>query len=251
MRSPPSPGEVDTGCVHQPAGRAACAPRTADVRIPVSSRRLGPILPSADQPILPVTKGRPFIQKNWPRSRPKDALRLVAPRISNQTASMAWIDQAGTQDNESRRAARAPRLPTAIDDGRVAAATIIEVPFLAAATVDAAKARAPRQVLRRDRQDASRPPSTSSLDDYVQSQNSGCDGALCGQAMHDSIVYTNTHLPETVDLVASYSGIEAAGARREDASARSTPEYVDPRNLQPMIDTAVKYGLIERPTPTT
>ena len=65
-----------------------------------------------------------------------------------------------------------------------------------------------------------------------------------GKAMHDSIVYTNNHLPETVDLVASFSGIEPALVAK---SIRAIdPEYVDPRNIQPMIDTAVKYGLIDR-----
>jgi NitT/TauT family transport system substrate-binding protein len=64
------------------------------------------------------------------------------------------------------------------------------------------------------------------------------------RAMHESIVYTNTHLPETVDLVASFTGVEAAAVAR---SVRAVdPEYLDPKNLQPVIDFSYKYKLIDK-----
>lgn len=64
------------------------------------------------------------------------------------------------------------------------------------------------------------------------------------RAMRESIVYTNTHLPETVDLVASFTGVEPAAVAR---SVRAVdPEYLDPKNLQPVIDFAFKYKLIDR-----
>jgi NitT/TauT family transport system substrate-binding protein len=63
------------------------------------------------------------------------------------------------------------------------------------------------------------------------------------RAMHESSVYTNSHLPETVDLVASYSGIAP------DVVARSTrfidAEYLDPGLIQPVIDVLVKYGVTD------
>ncbi len=63
-------------------------------------------------------------------------------------------------------------------------------------------------------------------------------------AMHDAEAYTNAHLAETVDLVADYSGIPASAVAK---SVRATdPEYVDPRNIQPLIDVAAKYGIIDR-----
>jgi len=63
------------------------------------------------------------------------------------------------------------------------------------------------------------------------------------RAMRESIVYTNTHLPETVDLVASFTGVEAAAVAR---SVRAVdPEYLDAKNLQPVIDFAFKYKLID------
>jgi NitT/TauT family transport system substrate-binding protein len=61
------------------------------------------------------------------------------------------------------------------------------------------------------------------------------------EAMRESSEYTNTHMAETVDLVAGYSGIAPAvvahSARFVDALA------VDPALIQPVIDVLVKYGL--------
>jgi len=61
------------------------------------------------------------------------------------------------------------------------------------------------------------------------------------QAMRESSAYTNTHLPETVDLVAGYSGIAAPTVAR---SARFVDALtIDPALIQPVIDVLVKYGL--------
>ena len=69
------------------------------------------------------------------------------------------------------------------------------------------------------------------------------------QAMHESSLYTNTHLAETVDLVASYSGIAP------DVVARSTrfidAEYLDPALIAPVIGVLVKYGIIDRAFPAS
>jgi NitT/TauT family transport system substrate-binding protein len=69
------------------------------------------------------------------------------------------------------------------------------------------------------------------------------------RAIHEAQVYTNSHLPDTVNLVAGYSGIApeviARSARVIDA------EYVEARNLQPLIDALAKYGTIERGFPAS
>ena len=69
------------------------------------------------------------------------------------------------------------------------------------------------------------------------------------EAMHESSLYTNAHFPQTVDLVASYSGatpyVVAHSARFTDA------EYADPGLVQPVIDVLVKYGVIARGFPAT
>ncbi len=55
--------------------------------------------------------------------------------------------------------------------------------------------------------------------------------ARFGRAMHESIVYTNAHLPETVDLVASYSGIPASVIANSNRATAG--EYVTRRDVQP------------------
>jgi ABC-type nitrate/sulfonate/bicarbonate transport system substrate-binding protein len=64
------------------------------------------------------------------------------------------------------------------------------------------------------------------------------------RAMHEAILYTNAHLDQTVDLVASYSGIDPAVIRR--STRVIDPEYVEARYIQPLIDAAAKSGLIDR-----
>jgi NitT/TauT family transport system substrate-binding protein len=67
------------------------------------------------------------------------------------------------------------------------------------------------------------------------------------RAMHESVVYTNVHLAETVELVASYTGVTP------EVVAKSVrfidPEYVEARMLQPMLDVCVRYGIIDHPFP--
>ena len=59
------------------------------------------------------------------------------------------------------------------------------------------------------------------------------------QAMHESQLYVNAHLPETADLVSSYTKIApdvvAKSQRIVDA------EYASPDILQPIIDALAKY----------
>jgi NitT/TauT family transport system substrate-binding protein len=69
------------------------------------------------------------------------------------------------------------------------------------------------------------------------------------RAMHESQAFTNTHLAETVDIVAGYSGIAP------DVIAKSVrmidPEYLDPRNFQPLIDALARLGYLERSFPAS
>ena len=81
--------------------------------------------------------------------------------------------------------------------------------------------------------------------DYVKSNRDVME--RFARAMHDAIVYTNGHLPETVDLVASYTGIAPAIIAR---SPRATDaQYLEGRLIQPVINIAYKYKLIDRAFP--
>lgn len=66
-------------------------------------------------------------------------------------------------------------------------------------------------------------------------------------AMHDASAYTNTHMAETVDLVASFTGIDRAVIAR--GTRTTDPDYLEARFLQPVIETAFKYQLIDRAFP--
>lgn len=64
------------------------------------------------------------------------------------------------------------------------------------------------------------------------------------RAMHESIVYTNTHLKETVPLVASFTGVTEADVARSTRAIDA--ESADPRYLQPVIDFLYRYKQIDR-----
>jgi NitT/TauT family transport system substrate-binding protein len=156
------------------------------------------------------------------------------------TAMAAWIDQNGG-DSKSVRTLELPNaaLLPALDEGRIDAATFV-TPFLDQA-LDSGKAR----VLAKNYDAISKRFQTAG---YIATADFSAKNAdtlrRFAQAMHEAAVYTNAHLPETVDIVAAYSGIPAAAIAKSVRA--SDPEYVDPRNIQPLIDVAAKYGIIDR-----
>ena len=71
--------------------------------------------------------------------------------------------------------------------------------------------------------------------------------ARFSQAMRTATVYANTHPAETAPLIATFVGVDVATVM---ASKRVIcAEYLDPREIQPPIDAAAKYKVIERAFP--
>jgi ABC-type nitrate/sulfonate/bicarbonate transport system substrate-binding protein len=71
--------------------------------------------------------------------------------------------------------------------------------------------------------------------------------ARFARAMHESAIYNNSHLSETIPLISSFSAVPADVIER---TIRSTDgEYVTARYIQPLIDFAAKYGLISHDFP--
>ena len=71
--------------------------------------------------------------------------------------------------------------------------------------------------------------------------------ARFAKAMHESALYNNSHLPETVDLVSSFTKVPADVINH---SVRAIDgEYVDVKHVQPLIDAAAKYGMIPKAFP--
>jgi NitT/TauT family transport system substrate-binding protein len=67
------------------------------------------------------------------------------------------------------------------------------------------------------------------------------------RVLRQSSEYTNRHPDETVDLLASFTGMEPATIRHMARAIAGTS--LEPREVQPMIDAAAKYKLIEKPFP--
>jgi ABC-type nitrate/sulfonate/bicarbonate transport system substrate-binding protein len=63
-----------------------------------------------------------------------------------------------------------------------------------------------------------------------------------GEIMLRAEAYVAAHHDETVDLIANFSGVEAATIRAQPRSAYAPS--LDPVLIQPMIDTAARYGSI-------
>ncbi|MGA2395164.1 MAG: ABC transporter substrate-binding protein [Candidatus Lustribacter sp.] len=65
--------------------------------------------------------------------------------------------------------------------------------------------------------------------------------------MRAATAYSNSHHTETAPLIATFTGIDLAHAvtmQRVDLA-----EYLDPRDVQPAIDAAAKYGVIDKGFP--
>jgi NitT/TauT family transport system substrate-binding protein len=67
------------------------------------------------------------------------------------------------------------------------------------------------------------------------------------RAMHEANDFTNAHPDRTVDIVAGFTGATPDAVRHSQRA--TSAEYLDPRALQPLIDIAAKYGLIDKPFP--
>jgi NitT/TauT family transport system substrate-binding protein len=159
------------------------------------------------------------------------------------TAMAAWIDQnQGDSKGVKTLELPNPALLAALEEGRIDAATFV-TPFL-----DQAMASGKVRVLAKNYDAIAKKFQTAGYITTADESAKNTDALhRFALAMRDAEVYTNAHLAETVDLVAGYSGIPAPAVAK---SVRATdPENVDPRNIQPLIDVAAKYGIIDRAFP--
>jgi NitT/TauT family transport system substrate-binding protein len=161
----------------------------------------------------------------------------------NAVATYAWIDQTGG-DSKSVRAVEVPASAAVamLQEHRVDAVTINEPSVSQALATGAVRILAhPIDVMGKHVQVAA----FVAMDTTVSDRH---DVMLrFSRALHDASAYTNTHLPETVDLVVGYTGAKpediARGGRFIDA------DTVRPSDIQPIIDLVAKYGAIDKPFP--
>ena len=71
--------------------------------------------------------------------------------------------------------------------------------------------------------------------------------ARFGEVMRTAIVFANAHHADTAPLIADFTGIEPAAALQMHRNVFA--EYLDPRQIQPAIDAAARYKVIDRPFP--
>lgn len=168
-----------------------------------------------------------------------------ALRDVNQIATLAWIDKTGGDSSTVRlievpnssaeamlEAGRAdavtlsePARTRAMDSGKL---RVLDFPYSAVANrIMTAGYAAMEPAIERNRDLWSR----------------------FARAMHESSGYCNSHLPDTAELVGSYSGMAPELINR---SVRMIDgEYLQAADLQPLIDLSVKYKLIDKPFPAT
>jgi NitT/TauT family transport system substrate-binding protein len=65
--------------------------------------------------------------------------------------------------------------------------------------------------------------------------------------MHEANVYAQAHPAETLPLIAAYLGVEPEKLAKIRRTTHA--EYLNPREIQPVIDTAAKYKAIPAPFP--
>ena len=164
-------------------------------------------------------------------------------RDLNAVASQSWIDEHGG-DSKSVRFLEIPNsaVPAALEQGKIDGATVVN-PSLAVAL-----ASGKTQVIGRSFDAIAHRfliASWFTTSDYLA--RNGDTVRRFVAALHESAAYTNTHTSQTVDVLAAYSKMDASVIR---GMVRSVdPPLLDPREIQPMIEAAARYKVIERAFP--
>jgi NitT/TauT family transport system substrate-binding protein len=156
-------------------------------------------------------------------------------------SARAWIDKNGG-DSTAVRFIEVPgsSVLSALEEGRITAGTMSE-PYVTQ-NVKSGKARllavtleaiAPRWLI----------AVYMSTTDFVAKNR---DLVVRFQkAMAQSAAYCNTHQAETVPMMAQFTGLDPAILSQ--VTRAYDPPNLDPRDIQPIINAAAKYKLIEKP----
>jgi NitT/TauT family transport system substrate-binding protein len=161
----------------------------------------------------------------------------------NSVAMRAWIDKNGG-DSTTLHVLEVPSAAAvqALISHRIDAMALSE-PILTEA-IDTGKVRvfAKPQSAIADRFQAQAFVASS---DYVAQHGEAME--RFAKAMHESAVYNNAHLKQTIPLVSSFSSVPANVIARTVRSVDA--EYVVAQSIQPLINFAAKYGLIPHDFP--
>jgi NitT/TauT family transport system substrate-binding protein len=158
-----------------------------------------------------------------------------------ETASRAWVDANGGDSKTLHFIEMSSSIaPQALVDGRIAAATL-STPYLgnALATGKFRVLGRPEDAI------AKRFMITGWFASEPTIQQNHDALMRFAQVCQQAAAYTDVHTAETVALTAPFWGIEP------DVLAHMNRAYVagviDPKDIQPLADAALKYGVIEKP----
>jgi NitT/TauT family transport system substrate-binding protein len=165
---------------------------------------------------------------------------VVALKDLTDTGMRAWVDQHGG-DSTSLKVLEMPSSAAlgALTEGRVDAANVSN-PFYSNVMASGKV----RVIGRPDDAIATRFMITGwfATADYVAKNRSVVE--RFAQVVRQAAAYTNKHHAETVDLIAAFSGMDPAVLA---SMTRATiADGIDVRDIQPIIDTAAKYKVIDR-----
>ena len=246
---------IDAQLVPMPSGAAGLA-ALAGGSIEVGGTSLLPFL-SARSKGIPLTIIAPLatystdsvyavilVKKDAPYKTGRDlngkTIASPALRDLNWVASMAWIDQNGG-DSSTVKSIEVPSsvIPAALEDGRIDAATVTTPRYVQA--VNAGKVRA----LGKSYESIAKHFTFAAMVSQVDYAAKNPDlVARFGRAIRDATLYTNTHHAQTLPLYAAFAKIDPKDIA-DAPRAESTP-YVDPKDILPMINVAVRYNILAR-----
>ncbi|HXF33774.1 MAG TPA: ABC transporter substrate-binding protein [Candidatus Acidoferrales bacterium] len=164
-----------------------------------------------------------------------------ALRDLNWVASMAWIDRNGG-DSTTVKSVEIPSsaIPVALDEGRIDAATVTTPRYVQA--VKTGKARVLGKAYEAIAQHFVFAAFVAQSDYATKNPDVI---ARFGRAIRDATVYTNAHHAQTLELYAAFAKIDPKDI--VDAPRAVSSQYVVAKDLQPMIDVAVRYKVIAQP----
>ena len=164
----------------------------------------------------------------------------------NWIATAAWVDQNGG-DSSTMRTVELPSsaIAAAIEEGRVDCSTVTTPRYVQA--VNTGKVR----ILGRSYEAIAK---NFMFAAYVAQNDWATKNAdtvaRFGRAIRDASRYANTHHAETLPIYAEFAHIENL-KDIADAPRAISPPYVEVKAVQPIIDVAVRYKLLEKIDPQT
>jgi NitT/TauT family transport system substrate-binding protein len=246
---------LDVQLVALPSGAAALA-ALAGGAVDIAGSSLLPFL-SARTKGLPITIVAPLAistpnsvyavilvkkEATYSTGRDLNGKTIASPALRdlNWVASMAWIDQNGG-DSSTVKSIEVPGsvIPDALAEGRIDAATVTTPRYVQA--VNGGKVRA----LGKSYESIAKRFAIAGMAAQIDYANKNPDLiARFGRAIRDATAYTNTHHAQTLPLYAEFAKIDPkdiAGAPRAESS-----QYVDAKDILPVINVAVRYGVLAR-----